>query len=583
MSSMYDREPTVTIPYSSDEAWSGYERIASQISSRVGALRKAVVIVECYPGVRTEEIRDGLRRRIDFAAEFEAEKAALEPAEIETLIARYLTDDRVFGRIAPFEIEDFYNSSRVEALREQIREMEDGIALVIGFGASIVAQGDIVVYADLARWEIQQRFRSGEFGNWLANNRGEDILRKYKRGFFVEWRTADRLKRRLAEEGRIDLYLDTNRKDDPKAVSWRALQAGLRHTSARPFRLVPYFDPGVWGGTWMQEKIGLEPKEHPYAWAFDGVPEENSLYFRYGDVRVELPSVNLVFFEPKALLGERVHARFGAEFPIRFDFLDTMDGGNLSLQVHPSTDYIRRTFNMHYTQDESYYMLEVGPDAMVYLGLKEGVDPNRMIADLERAQEGIAPFPAEEHIHMFPAKKHDHYSIPAGTVHCSGRNSMVLEISATPYIFTFKLWDWGRLGLDGKPRPVHLEHGKRNIAWDRTASWVDEHLVHPVETIGEGDGWVEERTGLHEFQFIETRRHWFSAPVLHRTEGSVNMLNLVEGDEAVVESPTGAFEPFTVRYAETFVVPASVEQYVIRPGDGSRSGKLATIKAFVKK
>ena len=59
---------------------------------------------------------------------------------------------------------------------------------------------------------------------------------------------------------------------------------------------------------------------------------------------------------------------------------------------------------------------------------------------------------------------------------------MVLEISATPYIFTFKLWDWGRLGLDGKPRPVHIQHGKHVIE-DRRSRWVKENLVNARRTI----------------------------------------------------------------------------------------------------
>ena len=95
---------------------------------------------------------------------------------------------------------------------------------------------------------------------------------------------------------------------------------------------------------------------------------------------------------------------------------------------------------------------------------------------------------------------------------------MVLEISATPYIFTFKLWDWGRLGLDGLPRPVHLDHGQQVIDWQRDTQWVQDNLINRIEPIAEGDGWREERTGMHEREFIETRRHWFTAPVtLHRS------------------------------------------------------------------
>ena len=217
----------------------------------------------------------------------------------------------------------------------------------------------------------------------------------------------------------------------------------------------------------MKDKFDLDPSKPNYAWCFDCVPEENSLLLRFGDVRIEIPSQDLVLLYPRPLLGEKVHARFGAEFPIRFDFLDTIGGQNLSFQVHPLTEYIQQHFGMHYTQDESYYLLEAEPGAEVYLGTKTGVNPQEMLDDLASAQRGEKAFDDEKFVNRFPALKHDHFLIPAGTVHCSGAGAMVLEISATPYIFTFKLWDWGRLGLDGLPRPVPLEHVAEVIYWQR--------------------------------------------------------------------------------------------------------------------
>jgi mannose-6-phosphate isomerase class I len=164
-----------------------------------------------------------------------------------------------------------------------------------------------------------------------------------------------------------------------------AVRDGLVQVTRAPFRLVPYFDPGVWGGQWMKDVCGLDPRADNYAWSFDGVPEENSLYLRFGDVRMEVPAQDLVLYRPVELLGMRNYCRFGAEFPIRFDFLDTMGGQNLSLQVHPLTEYIRSHFGMTYTQDESYYLLDAGEDAAVYLGLKEGVDPDEFARDLRAA------------------------------------------------------------------------------------------------------------------------------------------------------------------------------------------------------
>jgi mannose-6-phosphate isomerase class I len=237
---------------------------------------------------------------------------------------------------------------------------------------------------------------------------------------------------------------------------------------------------------------------------------------------------------------------------------------------------------MNYTQDESYYLLDAGADGKVYLGLKEGIDKEAMLCDLRQSLDGHTAFDAENYVNQFAARKHDHFLIPAGTVHCSGKDSMVLEISATPYIFTFKLWDWDRVGLNGLPRPIHIEHGAANIQWDRTTRWVQNNLINQSAEVASGDGWREERTGLHELEFIETRRHWFTKRVPHDTRGTVNVLNLVQGEEAVVESPSNAFEPFSVHYAETFIVPATVGKYTVRPFGNDSGQECATIKAFVR-
>ena len=261
-----------------------------------------------------------------------------------------------------------------------------------------------------------------------------------------------------------------------------------------------------------------------------------------------------------------------------------MGGQNLSLQVHPTADYIRRKFGMAYTQDESYYILDAEKGACVYLGLREGVDPGEMMAALEEANAGGAPFDAGRYVNRIPARPHDHFLIPAGTVHCSGAGTMVLEISATPYIFTFKLWDWGRLGLDGRPRPVHLAHGREVIRWDRDTRWVGENLVGRARDVDEPCGAERvEVTGLHELEPILCRRYTVPAGGSARldTRGTLNVLNLVAGAEAVVRSPEGAFGPLTVHYAETFIVPAAVGAYEVRPAAGCE-GPIMFVRASVR-
>lgn len=560
-----------------DAAWAGYDSIVKELKEKIGIGKKTLVI-ESYIGIDNAEILENLIKPLQPQKIIFSDSLAYDEEKINQMVERDLIpDDRVFGILTHYEIKDFFDQ---EVLKKAKKEIEDvkGLTVIYGTGASLVTTGDILIYADLSRWEAQLRYRAGAT-NWKIDNSEEDILKKYKRGYFLEWRISDKLKDKLHKA--IDYLLDTNRKNDPAMVSGKDYRHGLSEVVKQPFRGVPYFDASVWGGTWMEEKFGLEHIGKNYGWSFDGVPEENSLYLRYGDVKIEIPSINIVHQYPNELLGAKVHSRFGKEFPIRFDYLDTMEGGNLSLQVHPLTEYIQEKFGMHYTQDESYYILDAKEDASVYLGVKENINLDEMIDDLKKAQNGNYIFPDEKYVNCFPAKKHDHFLIPAGTVHCGGSDVVVLEISATPYIFTFKLWDWGRIGLDGKPRPVHIDHGKHNIQTDRTTKWVEENLINHVQTIEETKDHKEERTGLHELEFIETRRHWFDQKITLSTKGSVNMLNLIEGEEAVVESTDGSFQPYEIHYGETFIIPAQLGQYTITPKN-NKDQKFAIMQAYVR-
>lgn len=577
---LVDREPNfvrqpVVSAGAPSECTVGWEAITTEIG-RSGA---EVIVIEAYPGTYDEDVRQ-LIDRLQPAASFDVAEVYRPADEIDRFVRPFVTDDPVFGRLTELELADFLDPYRARALHEDVRQT-DGRVVVHGTGASLITRGDLLVYADLPRWEAQQRQRRNEISNLGTSNAELRASLQYKRAYFVDWRVADDLKCRLFDH--MDAVLDTTVPDEPKMISGDTFRAALAEVTSRPFELVPFFDPGPWGGQWMKRVCDLPPDEPNYAWCFNCVPEENSLLLGFGHHQFEIPSIDVIFREPRALLGDRVRARFGDEFPIRFDFLDTIGGGNLSLQVHPLTGYIREHFGIHYTQDESYYMLDADADSTVYLGVRSDVDRAAMLADLYRAQEDPGfSFPAERHVNRWPSKRHDHFLIPAGTIHCSGEGGMVLEISATPYIFTFKLWDWDRLDLDGRPRPINIERGDANVQWHRDTEFVREQLINHITPLEEGDGWRSERTGLHEAEFIDTHRHWFTGTAPHDTDGNVNVLNLVQGEEAVVESPDAAFDPMVVHYAETFVVPADVGPYTVRPIGRGHGTECATIKAFVR-
>lgn len=572
--SNYDKFPSTPLEGNLIKGWGSiFQTLKEKLAG------KGICVIECYQGVYIEELEKHLPA-LEADLVIKADNLYHAEEKIRTLTQRWVTDDRLFGHRASFTYQDFLDEDKVKVARNEMK-VQTGLTLVYGHGAFDVAgQADVVVYIDMARWEIQQRSRRKEIDGLGVSNREEDASRHYKRGYFVDWIVCDELKKRLLPIA--DYWMDTHVPETPKMITGELLRQGLTKTAHRPFRVVPFFDPAPWGGQWMKEVCDLDRSKSNYGWCFDCVPEENSLYLKVEGELFEIPSNNVVFHETKALLGAPVESRFGEDFPIRFDFLDTMGGGNLSLQVHPTTQYIRDTFGIYYTQDESYYLLDATDEATVYLGLKTDVCPEEMINELNEAQNTGQPFDVEKFVNKWPAKKHDHYLIPNGTIHCSGSGAMVLEISATPSIFTFKLYDWGRLGLDGLPRPINIKHGSKVIQWERQTDLIRKDFINAVQPIAEGEGWREERTGLHENEFIETRRHWFTSTVTHPAGTGVNVLNLIEGEEAIVESPTGLFDPFVVHYAETFIIPASVGEYTIRPYGLAEGKECATIKAYVR-
>src|SRR5690554_5920604 len=369
----YDKFPSTLIE--DGKLIKGWKNIVSELSS---ASRNKITAVECYTGIYYDNILSVFREMphsmlVNTSELFKSEE------EILAMTTPFLKDDVLFGFFSNLSLSDYFDRDKLRDVQQKIEEyVSEKRVIVFGPGSSLVVDADLLVYADMPRWEIQQRMRRQEVTGLGVNNSKEPFSLQYKRGLFNDWKVLDREKKKLLHK--VDFWLDTVN-EELKLIDRDTFKKGIEKTAKKPFRVVPFFDPAPWGGQWMKEVCDLDRSVENFGWCFDCVPEENSLLFTINGVNFEMPSVNLIYTKSREVLGEPVEARFGQDFPIRFDLLDTMQGGNLSLQVHPYLDYAKENFGLHYTQEESYYVLDAGDDATVYLGVKPDVDAQAMIGD----------------------------------------------------------------------------------------------------------------------------------------------------------------------------------------------------------
>lgn len=548
----YDVYPA--FPLADGQIHLGFESLAERLA------RCPQVILDGYGGVLWEDFRHRLQAAfsaLGIQAHWVDVAQALKPLpEIERLCAPFLGgEDPLFGRRFTGELLDFFDPERLAALRP---DPDVGVNILYGCGAALAGWSGCLVYVDVPKNEVQFRARAGAICN-LGADRPMDPKRMYKRFYFVDWPALNRHKEQLLP--RLDLMIDGQRPEAPTWMMGDDLRLGLQRMSRNYLRARPWFEPGPWGGQWLKNGIPQLPQDAPnYAWSFELISPENGIMFESSRLLLEVSFDCLMFQEAAAVLGFG-QPRFGVEFPIRYDFLDTFDGGNLSIQVHPRPEYIREHFGENFTQDEAYYILQARPGARVYLGFQAGVNPVEFRQALERSRDQKTPIDIDRYVQAVPSHQHDLFLIPSGTIHGSGADNLVLEISATPYIFTFKMYDWLRLDLNGQPRDLNIERAFENLHFERQGEVIlREHISRP-RLIAAGPGWQRYHLPTHPEHFYDVHRLEFVGRVQVETQGSPHVLSLVEGHSIVLETPDGYRPRFN--YVETFIVPAAAGKYTL--------------------
>jgi len=544
------------------------ERIAKAM--RDGTARR--VGIDGYPGAEFSVLVNAVKQRMGgVSMELVDARTLLDLETLPGKVAAHLPMDKEADPVLLYGVRfqggyaGLQDANKVSALTGALAKAH-GPMLVYGLGAMAGALADaydLRVWMDITPKQAVLNFKHGK-----AVNLGLDAALPYgemmRRNYYVDFEVAIELRWELIRAGKIDWYISA---DDPvamKLLPFPVLTRLFDEVCGRPFRCRPVYLEGVWGGYYVKRLRNLPESMRNCAWVFDMIPMEVSLAMLADGREVEVPFFTFVMAQGEKLLGRAAYETSGGYFPVRFNYDDTYHAsGNMSIQCHPDEQYVTQNHGELGRQDESYYICVAGQDAKTYLGFANEDSCETFLRLAEASQETGDLVDYQQYVHAVDSKPGTQVMIPAGTIHASGRNQVILEIgSLTVGSYTYKLYDYQRMDpVTGMPRPIHLKMGRDTLRPERTAEWVKENLVNHGGPVRAGDGFEEVVVGEHDLLYFSLRNLRFDRSVEDDTRGAFHVLALVDGERVRVEPLSDPARAFTMEPLDIVVIPASLGAY----------------------
>ena len=535
------------------------------------ALPTGLILLDGFPTANFSTLLDHLCRAKPGITIIDVANFYRPSVEIQHLLKPYLPQDReidpelIFGRLFNQDFQPFFDLEEVSSF---LNNLVDGQTVVLyGFGSACALfrpLSEAILYIDVTPKDTASRVYDGRY-QCLGCLNGEDWDAVVRQTYFIDVELAVSLRKELIQNDHIDYYL-LDSELSFSMLSNGALQGIVDQLKERPLRAKPVYVEGVWGGQFIKRYRGIPDQlVDKVAWSFELIHTEASLLVKSGEYLLDLPFLTVMDAIGESLIGKKLYEQFGGSFPIRFNYDDTWhSNGNMSIQCHPNDELAREYYGDYAGQNEAYYIVLTGHGAKTFCGFK---DDGREFLDLcKQSEKEGSMVPYDKYIHAIPSDVGRQILLPAGTIHGSGRNQLVLELGTLTYsAYTYKIYDYIRLDITGKPRPLHTKLAEQALVFERDAEWVMEHIAFPPRLISQGQGWQELLVGQYDSIYFETHRVEMETGSHYPGENrhGFSVITVVDGEAARIQSLDDPTCYYDTKYLDVILVPASIRRYEV--------------------
>lgn len=310
-----------------------------------------------------------------------------------------------------------------------------------------------------------------------------------------------------------------------------------------PLKFNPILKSMIWGGEKMRQykAIDTDQKNIGESWELSGVPGNESVISN-GKFAGRTITELIKEYGPE-LLGRHVYETYGENFPLLIKFIDARD--DLSIQVHPDDAMAQSVHGQPFGKTEMWYVVSADKDAHLMSGLSAEITPEEYVSRVENNT-------ITDVLSDYKVQSGDVFFLPAGRIHSIGKGCFIAEIQQTSDL-TYRIYDFGRLGLDGKPRELHTELAKDAIDYSVSEDYRTAYTAAQ-----------NEETHLVECEYFKTNLLDLTEPlsVDVKSKDSFMIVICIEGQGELKDSEGNVV---ALKQGETVLVPAVTDQMTFLP------------------